>query len=218
MKQDTTSTRVRETLFGDMPPDRFPPGSAASDEPPWATFDSARKYLKAGDQSAAAAAWRSIIEQPDLESRHKLQAWHFLRQLGEHPPPETAKQVLGVVVEVMLPEGLDLLAAYSDHSARYYNYSGAAVIWERPDEFLDRLIEQLLAASAEVVGHIGPWDDSRPPAPAPGHARMSFLTPSGLHFGEGPMSALSADALGGPVIHLALGLMKALLTKANYGA
>jgi hypothetical protein len=39
---------------------------------------------------------------------------------GEPPPQESAKQVLGMVVEMALPEGLDLLAVYADGSVRYY--------------------------------------------------------------------------------------------------
>lgn len=63
-----------------------------------------------------------------------------------------------------MPEGLDLLAAYSDHSARYYNYSGAGVVWEHPDTSLDSPIDELLAAARQVVEMIGPWQGARPVA------------------------------------------------------
>jgi len=123
--------------------------------------------------------------------------------------------VFGVVVEVGMLKGLDLLAAYPDHSARYYNFCGAGVVWEHPDTSLDSLIDELLAASEQVVKQIGPWDEKRPPAPPTGQMRISFLTPSGLHFGQAPMQALTSDPLGGRVVQLATTLMQELIAKTN---
>jgi hypothetical protein len=202
-------------LFGDMPIEQWPPSGNASDEVPWGAFVSARQHLAAGNQADAISWWRHILEQPDLEPRCYLQAWHFLRQHGQQPPPEVAKQLLGVVIEVAMPEGLDLLAAYPDHSARYYNFSGAGVVWEHPDTSLDSAIDQLLEASKQVVAQIGPWEEARPTPPPRGSARLSFLTPSGLHFGQGPMETLARDPLGGRALHLASVLMTALIAKSN---
>jgi hypothetical protein len=178
-KKDAVHNPIRDTLFGDMPLDQWPPDAEAPDDVPWGAFVSARQHLAAGNQSDAIAWWRHILDQPGLEPRHHLQAWHFLRQHGGQPSSDVAKQVLGVVVEVAMPEGLDLLAAYPDHSARYYNYSGAGVVWEHPDTSLDSGIDQLLAASKQVVAKIGPWGQARPAPPPPGHMRMPFLTPRG---------------------------------------
>jgi hypothetical protein len=214
-KQEAGSNPIRETLFGDMPLDQWPRDDSTSQEFPWSAFALARSDLASGNQSTAFGRWRQILEHPALESRQYLQAWHFLRQHGQDPPPTIAKQVLGVVVEVAMPQGLDLLAAYADHSARYYNYSGAAVVWEHPDTSLDSAIEQLLDASRQVVAQIGPWEEGRPAPPPRDQARLSFLTPSGLHFGQGPMAALSRDPIGGRVLQLATLLMKALIAKTN---
>ncbi len=122
---------------------------------------------------------------------------------------------MGVVVEVGMPKGLDLLAAYPEHSARYYNFSGAAVIWEHADASLDPKIDALLAAGRETVAIIGPWDKARPAPPPNGQIRLCFLTPSGLHFGQGPMEALSRDPRGGRVIQTATDLMLALTQLAQ---
>ncbi len=212
-KKKPAPNPIRETLFGDMPLDRWPLTDDTSDEFPWDKFVSARTHLAAGRKSEAIADWQNIVAQPDLEPRHYLQAWHFLRQQGQQPPPEIAQQVLGVVVEVGMPEGLDLLAAYPDYSARYYNYSGAGVVWEYPDTSLNFAIDQLLEAAAQVVAQIGPWEEERPGPPPRDSARLSFLTPSGLHFGQGEMDALSTDPLGGRVLQLASNLMVALIEK-----
>lgn len=209
---------IRETLFGDMPLDQWPRDGVSSKSFPWSAFASARSHLAAGRQSDAVAGLRQILQHPGLEPRQYLQAWYFLRQCGEQPSPDVAKQVLGVVVEVAMPQGLDLLAAYPDHSARYYNYSGAGVVLEHPDASLDAQIDQLLAAAKLVVAKIGPWEQARPAPPPRGHVRMSFLTPSGLHFGQGPMDALSSDPLGGRVIQSATVLMKSLIARTNAGS
>lgn len=152
---------------------------------------------------------------PDLESRHYLQAWHFLRELGEQPSAVEAKQLYGVVVEVGMDEGLDIVAAYADHTARYFNYSGAAIIWERPDDSLDADVDALLGAGRIVAAQIGPWEGARPDAPDNGQVRISMLVPSGLHFGEAPFEILSRDPMGGPVISAAMRLMQGLISKSD---
>jgi hypothetical protein len=215
-KREAEHSPIRETLFGDMPLDQWPPDGVSSDEMPWGAFVSARQHLAVGSQADAIASWQHILAHSGLEPRCYLQAWHYLRQYGQHPSPETAKQLLGVVVEVATPDGLDLLAAYPDYSARYYNYSGAGVVWEHPDTSLDSTIDQLLEASRQVVAQIGAWERARPAPPPRDSARLSFLTPSGLHFGQGPIAALSGDPLGGRVLNLASGLMRALISKARF--
>jgi hypothetical protein len=148
---------------------------------------------------------------PELESRHYLQAYHFLRELGVNAPAESTKDVLGVVVEIGMQKGLDLVAAYADRHARYYNYSGAGVVWERGSSRLDVPIDDLLGLGRAVVQAIGPWKGVRPPAPQKGQARINLLTPSGLHFGQGPLDSLAKDRLGGPVIASAFRLMQELI-------
>ena len=114
-----------------------------------------------------------------------------------------------------MERGLDLVAAYADHHARYYNFSGSAVVWERPNDSLDKSIHDLIGAAAVAVNLIGPWDKGRPAAPASDQARINMLTPSGLHFGQGPYSALSKDRVGGPILGLAFQLMQQLIKLAR---
>jgi len=210
---------IRDILFGDLPFSQWPNGSATSvDGEPWLSFISARNQLDSANQESAKQTLRRILEMPDLESRHYLQAWHFLRELGESPTDRDAKRLYGVVVEVALDEGLDIVAAYADHTARYLNYSGAAIVWERPNESLDQTIDSLLAAGRMVAAQIGPGEGPRPAAPPKGQVRISMLVPSGLHFGQGPFDALSGDPLGGPVIAAAMQLMQSLITRTETGA
>jgi len=207
---------MRETLFGDAPLDQWPPSNAAAPElPPWNFFTTAREHIRANRHADAIALWQHILTLPNLESRHYLQAWHFLRQHGQSPAPENAKTLLGVVIEVSLTGGLDLLAAYADHHARYYNFSNAAVTWEHPDTSLDSCMDTLFARSREVVSRIDPWDKPRLGPPTGKMVRLNFLTPSGLHFGQGPESIFVRDPMAGPVFQAGAQLMQALIAKTK---
>lgn len=198
---------IREALFGDMPLQFWPQDQRSADFSPWSEFYAARKEAEAQNTAAAVSIWQAILNTPDLESRHYLQAWHFLRQFGVKPPPEDEKKILGVVFEVPMDDGLDLLAAYADMSARYYNFTGAGVIWEHPDDSLDPTIKELLDAAAGLAAKIGPFEEDRPPPPPNGAIRISLLTPSGLHFGQGPFSALQNDPIGAPTVNAGTQLM-----------
>jgi hypothetical protein len=138
-----------------------------------------------------------------------------MRQLGYRMNQE--KELLGVVVEVAMPEGLDLLAVYSDYTARYYNYSGAGVVWERPNESIDREVAQVIQAGQVIMNRVGPWEGQRPGSPKTGHTRINLLTSEGLHFGEAPMSVLMNDSLGGPMLQAAIALMSRLIKIAESG-
>ena len=211
-------TPVRETLFGDMPFSDWPNASStAQDAEPWLSFVRARRQLGDGHPEVAKQTLRRILAVPDLESRQYLQAWHFLRGLGEHPPAGEAKRLYGVVVEVALESGLDIVAAYADGTARYFNYSGAGVVWERPDDSLDPAIDALFDAGREVLERIGPWEGERPSAPPTGQVRISLLAPGGLHFGQGGFDVLASDSMGGPVIAAATRLMQELIAKTGRG-
>jgi hypothetical protein len=203
---------IRDTLFGDIPLSRF---LLVSPEvlsvEPWASFEHARLLIDAGDRQGAVEPLRRVLEMPNLESRIYLQAWRFLREMEVNPPPDQQKLLLGVVVEVGMEKGLDLVAGYSDHSARYYNFSGAGVVWEHPNDSLNGAIEELLRVGSTVLQSVGPWEGNRPSAPKAGNARVNLLTPSGLHFGQGPLDVLSKDRLGGSIIASAFRLMQALI-------
>lgn len=207
---------ARELLFGDVAlPDWTPGNDDDASIEPWRSFVTAGAALANGDPATATTLLRQIADTPDLESRHTLQAWHTLRQLGTYPEAGIAKRVLGVVLEVQLDGGLDTLAAYADHTTRYFNHGGNVIVWDAPDAAIGRLIDDLLQAGQQVADRIGPWEGPRRPAPPTGSIRLNLLTPSGLHFGEGPFAALSADPMGGPLIQAGTNLMQALIARAE---
>jgi hypothetical protein len=207
---------IHDLFFGDTPLVSWVHKAHPAHEP-WVTLALARDALAAQQAHSAIEHLQAVAAMPGLESRQYLEAWHALRELGVRAPAEISKRVLGVVVEVSLPGGLDVLAAYSDGTARYMNWSGAGVVWEAPNARFQSDIETLLRAGATIAQRIGPWNEPRRGRPPEGHIRLSMLTPSGLHFGEGPMEALARDALAGPLVAAATVLMRGLtsLPKSN---
>ncbi|MGI4834422.1 MAG: hypothetical protein ACRYFK_13280 [Janthinobacterium lividum] len=155
-------------------------------------------------EAPAPAVLLAIATDDALESRPRLLACRRLTALGEPTGPLT---LLGVVVEVALLEGLDVLAAFVDGRARYFNQAGKLLVWETSTAESEQLIALLLAAGRQTVSQIGPWDKQRLPPPAKGLVRMTFLVSDGLYFGQGPFEVLQQDPLGAPVIGAATQLM-----------
>jgi hypothetical protein len=212
LKPDSIHREIRETLFGDLPLARLiqaPPGAQLAE--PWNSFARARWLNDSGDRQGASQVLHEVLKTPQLETRVCLQAWHSLRELGEEHPREKQKDVLGVVVEVGMRKGLDLVAAYADHRARYFIYSGGGILWERQDDSFDGLIDDVLKAGAAIVQAIQPWKQNRPPEPTKGNARINLLTPSGMHLGQGPIETLKEDSMGGPILSAAFRLTQKLM-------
>jgi hypothetical protein len=205
---------IRDLLFGDMPLDTIASFAAGTDtDSPWSHFAIAHHRQQQGDTFGAIVELEKVLDMERLESRITLQAWYCLRQLGSFPPADVASEIKGVVVEAALVEGLDLVAAYADHSARYFNYSGAAVIWDIPDPEMDKLIDRLLSLGQEIISHVDLWEESRPPAPPAGSVRINLLTYGGLYFGEAAFETMGQDPLGGQALKVAIALMKALIAR-----
>ncbi|HEY7405910.1 MAG TPA: hypothetical protein VIB39_20460, partial [Candidatus Angelobacter sp.] len=111
-KQADSGTDIRDALFGDKSFAEVAQASAAGE--PWQSFAAAKKALDQGDRNTCIATLTDIAGRGGLESRHYVQAWHFLRALGVAPAKEKEKEVYGVIVEVGLQGGLDIIAAYPD--------------------------------------------------------------------------------------------------------
>jgi hypothetical protein len=206
---------MREQLFGDVSlADWKPLDDHVAGAGPWRHFETARLAVERGDTAAAVAALREVVDSANLETRHYLQAWHALRQLGVQPMPENAKQVLGVVLEVHLEDGLDTLAAYADSSARYINHGGRLIVWGTQDAEIAGLVAALLRAGQGVADFIGPSTEPRRRPPPQSHVRLNMLTASGLHFGEGPIAAIAVDPMGASVLGPGTVLLKALIGRA----
>jgi len=154
---------------------------------------------------------QNIIDNNFSESR--VVALAYLKQrLAGHPPEE--KDILGVIVEVGLDDGLDVLASFKNATARYINYTGKIIIWEAPNQTVLGLTNELMNNGMNIVNRIGVWDKQRLPPPVKGNVRISFLVSDGLYFGEGPINVLFNDRLAGPALKVATQLMQ-LITEIS---
>jgi hypothetical protein len=197
---------IRELLFGDLPFSIW--ANTGSETEPWLSFKKADQAVNSGNDEEALQILDRIIKTKELESRQYLQAYHAMSELGVG---SSVKELFGVVIEVSLDSGLDIVAAYRDQSARYYNHSGASIICEHPVDSISNETKDLLNEGESLMFKIGPWDGERPGIPAQGNVRINLLTSQGLHFGEGPMNVLAGDPMGGPIIKAAFNLMQTLI-------
>lgn len=193
--------RIYDLLFCDDP-ELFRPAKSEEIGYPMNTLFS---------DKATAEDLRQLIADEQVETRIKILAYHKLASPGKQ---DEKKELLGVIIEVGLENGLDVLAAYRDGTARYINHSGKMVIWDSPDNKSRLLIEGLFSEGRRVVKNIGPWNGRRLAPPSNGDVRLSFLVSNQLYFGQGPFDVLVKDAMGGPVIHAATELMIFLTEKA----
>jgi hypothetical protein len=161
---------------------------------------------------APADALRAVAEDELQESRLRVLAYNRLREKGESVP---TKKLLGVVVEVGLEDGLDVLAAYADGRARYINQVESMSVFETAPPEIAAKIPPLLAAAQQVVDQIGPWDKERLAPPHRGTIRLSFLVSDGLYFGQGPLEEFQRDPKAGPVIAATLALLNAIVDQAT---
>lgn len=155
---------------------------------------------------------QKIIDDSEADPRIKILAYN--KQLADgHKPGK--KDLLAVIVEVGLDDGLDVLASFNNGTARYINQTGKMIVWElTTDAKANELTNALFLSSQDIINQIGPWDKPRRPHPAKGIARISFLVSDGLYFGEGPMKVLFNDPMASAALNIATQLMQYLTQRS----
>ena len=139
---------IRQGLFACQPMDYWVQHLKLDGSPgPFQTFADAVELARAGKKEEAKSRLHSILGDPHLETRIQLWVWSALRELGEHPDARSGKEVLGIVIEVPMRGADDTLAGYQDGSARYLNFSGKAIFWDKPDGSIKLLCERLIAST-----------------------------------------------------------------------
>lgn len=161
--------------------------------------------------SSTIAEFQNIIDDHSSDPRVKVLAYNRQRAFGHIP---NKKELLAVIVEVGLDQGLDVLASFNNGTARYFNYTGKILIWETTDEISNELTRDMFSKSQNIVNQLGPWGKPRLPHPVKGNARITFLVSDGLYFGEGNIDVLFSDKLGGPALATAAQLMKYITGKS----
>ncbi len=207
--------QLRETLYTSASLDpfvaRLQPEAVST--APWSNFAAANKALKAGDNTTAISQLKEITNTPGLNTRIYLQAWHTLVSLGEQPVESLRGYTQGVVIENHMQHGLDIVAAYADHTARYWNYSGTGVVWDARDPEIDKLIDNLLSVGFEISKRIGIGLRDTPAIPKPEHIHVFIMAYDGSTIGTGGFENLSKDPMGNAAITAGINLMQALIKK-----
>lgn len=147
------------------------------------------------------------------ESRIRYAAWKALRNLSIYPDEDAANEVLGVVIEVNMGAGVDYLAAYSDNTARYYNFSGSKIIYEQyNDETMNREIQKLLSHCVEILNSLVLYEVVvKLEPPAHNMAKINVMTPRGLFCGEGLLDAFESNELLGNLMSQGVVVMTSLI-------
>jgi hypothetical protein len=167
---------------------------------PVQTIADASKLVDSGKKDEAIALLRGILNNPKLETRIQLWVWSALRELGQTPDPKSAYEVLGAIIEFPSGGGYDTLAAYVDGSARYLNFSGAAIFWDADDPTIKAMCQALVDSTIAVSSRAKPRSSLLLPK---GTAQVTMLTRSG------PFVVVSPpDSVIGPGAALMMELMK----------
>ncbi len=193
-KSSSSSDVLRKFIFGDAGDQEFLAHVNSESPYPWNKFVEAQASFDAGRIDQAINQWREIATSRDVDTRATLQAWTFLRKVGINADSDRAKEVLGVVAEVPTSGGHDLLAAYENGGVRYLNFAGGSVVVE--DQSLAEIqiaVNQWLTVGSALVKTIGPWSEPRLPDLPNSQGRITMLTPSGPHFGQGALQQLESD-------------------------
>jgi len=163
-------------------------------------------------ETATTADLEQILLNTDVGARVKILTYNKLQNQGLNIDK---KILLGVIVELGLDGGLDVLASFNDGTARYINQTGKMIVWETTDEMSNSLTNALFDNSYNIVMKIGPWDKPRKSNPEKGIVRITFLVSDGLYFGEGPINVLFNDPMASPALSSAAELMKYLVEKVS---
>jgi hypothetical protein len=157
---------------------------------PFQTFADAVQLAKAGKKEQAKSRFRGILGVPNLETRIQLWVWSALRELGEQPDTKSREEILGVVMEIPMRGAYDTLAAYQDGSARYLNFSGSAIFWDKPDLQIKSLCERLIASTIPERSRAVQRQDTGLPKSG---TQITLLTRSGMYvISEPPQSVMNA--------------------------
>ena len=132
------------------------------------------------DADSNPAEVRRIAEDQNEESRVRALAYNWLRAHHESVPPG---KVLGVIVELPVDEGLDVIAAYADGRVRYINHSGGMSLFEGvPPQIVAGA--KVVLDSAENAGGLFKAVGQDRAAPTR-NVRIFVLTSDGLYIAQG---------------------------------
>jgi hypothetical protein len=158
----------------------------------WYHIVGAFARYKAGRTLEARLELRRVAEMQGVDSLITLWAWNTLRAWGQTPADDIAQKVLGVVMEVGLDKGADVMAAYEDGTARYVSKTGSMIAWDDHGDHNNDLAQRIVAA-AQAIAHQLPASTADA-VTSTGKVQFSLLTIGGIRGVIAPMNELSRAA------------------------
>ncbi|MBX3183721.1 MAG: hypothetical protein KIT72_06325 [Polyangiaceae bacterium] len=147
----------------------------AGTQPPWSSFLEILARQRQG--KSAERTLRALAEDPANEARVRLWAWRALRQSGVQPDAFALSELLGVVVEVPIGPGTDVLAVYCDGGQRYINHAGS--LTARGGSPSSQEAQDLLTQAFPLLKL--PTEERKREEVRPDRVRITALGADGLH-------------------------------------
>lgn len=142
------------------------------------------------------------------ETHIRIQAFQKMRQ---QQLPVPYKLLLGVIIEVGLGEGLEILSVYTDERVRYISAEKRLAVVETPTPALEQLIHKLLQDANTYMKDLSPCHSPRHQPPSYGCARFTFLASDGIYVGEGEFKHLQEIPQAADLIDDALNLLHEII-------
>lgn len=158
----------------------------------WYHIVGAFARYKAGRMLEAKTELRRVAELQNVDSLITLWAWNMLRAWGQMPDDDTAQKVLGVVMEVGLDKGMDVMAAYEDGTSRYVSKTGSMIVWDDHGDHNNDLARKIVAAAQAIANQL-PASTAEAVTSA-GNVQFSVLTVGGIRGIIAPMNEFSRAA------------------------
>ncbi len=156
----------------------------------------------------SAASLRAIVDADGADSRVRALAAQRLLQL--HHRSNGPHCSFGVLLEVPLSEGLEVLAAYADGAVRYLDGKGRATVYDRGPSQVRTLAACAVRQAQARATRLPLWGRPRLPPPVSGDVRISVLGSDGLRFVQGPFAILQDDVDTAALIRSAVRLLRLL--------
>jgi hypothetical protein len=202
-----------ELLFADQTLDQLVASLNKKTAPDqaWMFLTKAAEHIRRGETGRAAELLLELAGHPKIPTRYLLWSWATLRRLGIHPKSDEADNVKGVVIQVPIESGVDVLAAYADGTARYVNHSGKILVWEITDNTISSMIRKLLQSCKHLCGVVaaGSANDA-----VKDSVRVTLLTFNGNRFAEVRMQSLASSPIN-VIVSVGAELMANLIKRSQ---
>ena len=166
---------------------------------PWKTLFSSE---------ASANELEAIAGDEKLETRLRILAFNALKK----HPVKNKREMMGLILEVGLEEGLETLAIYRDYRIRYINCSEKMLLWETRDPEIDSKIVAIFDLAAAVMPEINMINEPRTASPTREKYRLSILADDGPHYYQGRMTTTYSKNLS-EIFRLCSELLATLASK-----